>query len=94
MPEVGCQIAQMRQAVSLARGMARASKKTWGTYYECWRESREDGKFYYTMPCFNSDPSNEWYLTQKLHPDDFTSHGENGGSSRLLQNRIYYLAKT
>ena len=90
MPEVGCQIAQMRQAVSLARGMARASKKTWGTYYECWRESREDGKFYYTMPCFNADPSNEWYLTQDQHADDFTSYGENGGSSRLLQNRIYY----
>lgn len=90
MPEVGCQIAQMRQAVSLARGMARASKKTWGTYYECWRESREGGKFYYTMPCFNTDPSNEWYLTQDQHADDFTSYGENGGSSRLLQNRIYY----
>lgn len=90
MPEVGCQIAQMRQAVSLARGMAKKSKKTWGTYYECWRESREDGKFYYTMPCFNSDPSNEWYLTQDQHADDFTSYGKNGGSSRLLQNRIYY----
>lgn len=90
MPEVGCQIAQMRQAVSLARGIAKKSKKTWGTYYECWREIREDGNFYYSMPCFNSDLSNEWYLTQTLHPDDFTSYGENGGSSRLLQNRIYY----
>lgn len=90
MPEVGCQIPHMRQETVLARGMAKASGKTWGTYYECWREIRKDGKFYYSMPCFNTDPSNEWYLTQELHPDDFTSHGKNGGSSRLLQNRIYY----
>jgi hypothetical protein len=44
------------------------------------------------MPCFNLDPVNEWYLTQELHGDDFTTHGANGGSSRLLQNRIYYYA--
>ena len=90
MPEVGCQITLMRQAISLARGVAKASKKTWGAYYECWREIREGDNYFYSMPCFNSDPSNEWYLTQTLHPDDFTSYGEYGGSSRLLQNRIYY----
>lgn len=90
MPEVGCQITLMRLAVSLARGMAKKSKKSWGTYYECWREIRENDDYFYSMPCFNTDPSNEWYLTQTLHPDDFTSYGENGGSSRLLQNRIYY----
>jgi len=44
------------------------------------------------MPCFKSDHSNEWNLTQELHSDDFTSYGENGGSSRLLQRRIYYYA--
>ncbi len=92
MPEVGCQIALMRIEVSLARGIAKASNKTWGVYYECWREIRENGKYIYTMPCFNQDPSNEWYLTQDSHPDDFTSYGKNGGSSRLLQNRIYYYA--
>ena len=42
------------------------------------------------MPCFNKEPGNEWYLSQDLHPDDFTSYGPNGGSSRLLQRRIYY----
>ena len=89
MPEVGCQIPLMRLAVAIARGAARGSKKTWGVYYECWREIAGGG---YSMPCFNTDSSNEWYLTQKLHPDDFTSHGKNGGSSRLLQNRIYYHA--
>jgi len=92
MPEVGCQIPLMRIQTALARGAARASGKTWGAYYECWREVRQNGGFYFSMPCFNSDRSNEWYLTQELHPDDFTRDGENGGSSRLLQNRIYYYA--
>ena len=87
MPEVGSQIPLMRVAVASARGMASATGKTWGTYYECWRKTPGYG---YTMPCFNSDLSNEWYLTQQTHADDFTTHGKNGGSSRLLQNRIYY----
>ncbi len=90
MPEVGCQIAMMRIEVALARGIAKGSGKTWGTYYECWREIRENGKMYYAMPCFNTDPSNEWHLPQDQHPDDFSSYGENGGSSRLLQDRIYH----
>jgi len=91
MPEVGCQIPLMRLEVALARGIAKSSKKTWGTYYECWRTTiPEHGKALSSMPCFNSDLSNEWYVTQETHKDDFTSYGENGGSSRLLQNRIYY----
>ena len=44
------------------------------------------------MPCFNNDLSNEWYLTQDTHEDDFTTKGANGGSSRRLQKRIYYHA--
>lgn len=87
MPEVGCQIPMMRIAIALARATAKASNKTWGTYYECWR-AMPDGS--YGMPCFNLHPINEWYLSQETHPDDFTSFGPNGGSSRLLQNRIYY----
>ena len=89
MPEVGCQIAMMRVAVALSRGIAKAYRKTWGTYYECWRATPE---YVYSMPVFNHTPKNEWYLTQELHPDDFTTKGANGGSSRLLQNRIYYHA--
>lgn len=92
MPEVGWQIPQMRIEVALARGTAKQSGKTWGVYYECWRETRINGKAFYSMPCFNSDSSNEWYLSQESHPDDFTSYGKNGGSSRLLQNRIYHYA--
>jgi len=87
MPEVGWQIPLMRLQVALARGVARAAGKTWGTYYECWRQLEDNS---YSMPCFNTDPVNEWYLTQETHPDNFTEHGANGGSSRLLQNRIYY----
>ena len=87
MPEVGCQIPHMRIQVALARGMALANKKKWGVYYECWRWTEDAG---YSMPCFNSEPGNEWYLSQENHPDDFTSYGTSGGSSRLLQNRIYH----
>ena len=43
-------------------------------------------------PCLNPSPINDWYLTQDLFGDDFTTHGENGGSSRLLQKRIFYLS--
>jgi hypothetical protein len=77
----------MRVAVALARGMAKATGKTWGTYYECWRTTPGHGS---TMPCFNDDPINEWYVKQEMTNDNFSSYGKNGGSSRLLQNRIYY----
>ena len=86
MPEVGCQIPLMRLQVALARGIANVNNKTWGTYYECWREVKDVG---YCMPCFNTELMNEWYLRQDQHGDDFTSYGENGGSSRILQDRIY-----
>lgn len=87
MPEVGCQIPFMRVAVALVRGIAKASGKTWGTYYECWRPTPGYGS---TMPSFNNETINEWYLTQEIFENDFTTYGKNGGSSRLLQNRIYY----
>jgi len=89
MPEVGCQIPHMRIAVATARGVALAKGKKWGVYYECWKTTKETGA---TMPVFNKDPGNEWYLTQETHKDDFTTHGENGGSSRKLQRRIYHYA--
>ena len=93
MPEIGQQISLTRLAVATARGVAETMKKKWGTYYECWRADwfPETKKCAYNMPCFTSDPFNEWYLTQDLHGnDDFTTHGPNGGCSRLLQERIYY----
>lgn len=89
MPEVGGQIPQMRQQVALTRGIAENNGKTWGVYYECWFHRKNVG---FTMPCFNTEPGNEWYLPQELHGDDFSSYGPNGGSSRLLQRRIFYYA--
>ena len=87
MPEVGCQIGQMRVAVATARGAAGVFGRTFGTYYETWMESHDHK---YSMPCFNKEPGNEWYLSQEQHGDDFTSYGEKGGSSRYLQKRIYF----
>ena len=88
MPEVGWQIADMRIAVAMSRGTAENAGKKWGTYYETWIAAPTE--FDASMPCFNDDPSNEWYLSQEQHPDNFTEHGAAGGSSRLLQKRIYY----
>lgn len=92
MPEVGSQISRERQQVALARGVAKSSGKKWGTYYECWRVIHDEdwNELGFCMPCFNLDPINEWYLTQETHHDDFTTHGANGGSSRLMQERLYY----
>ena len=86
LPEVGGQIPNMRVQVALARGMANAYGKKWGTYYECWFLA--DGK--YTQPVFNTHTFNEWHMAQSQFGDDFTSCGQNGGSSRLMQRRIYY----
>lgn len=86
MPEVGGQIPNMRVQVALNRGMAKANNKKWGTYYECWFLA--DKK--YTQPVYNTNPFNEWHMVQSQFGDDFTSCGHNGGSSRLLQRRIYY----
>ena len=88
MPEVGWQIADMRIAVATSRGVSKRTGKKWGTYYETWIAAPKEHDA--SMPCFNDDPSNEWYLTQDIHPDNFTEHGPAGGSSRLLQKRIYY----
>ena len=83
MPEVGAQIPLMRIAVALARGVAKAYNKTWGVYYECWRE--EPGVDYF-MPNYSTSAINEW----NLRTEEYISfYGENGGSSRLLQDRIY-----
>jgi len=89
MPEVGDQIPLMGISLATARGAAAKKGKSWGAYYETWREVPGVG---YTMPCLNPSPINDWYLTQDLFGDDFTTHGENGGSSRLLQKRIFYFA--
>ena len=92
MPEVGWQISREREQVALARGVAKSSGKKWGTYYECWRADYDENLNVTAvcMPCYHVDVINEWYETPDNFKDDFTTHGANGGSSRLLQERIYY----
>ena len=88
MPEIGGACPMTRLAVAAARGQARSGKdRMWGTYYECWW-TMPDGK--YCMPSFNKDYTNEWFLTQDTHRDDFTTYGEHGGSSRILQKRQFF----
>ena len=87
MPEVGWQIAGMRIAVAISRGIAGYQNKLWGVYYETWIATAAGNC---SMPCYNTDKNNEWYLTQETHPDDFTTFDDKGGSSRYLQQRIYY----
>lgn len=91
MPEIGYQTQHTRIQIALARGMAKAYGKKWGVYYECWKKA-EDGSASYTQPVYGNLPYNDWNYTQDQFGDDFTTCGENGGSSRLLQRRIYFHA--
>ena len=87
MPEAGWQISDMRIATALTRGIANASGKTWGIYYETWLV--EDPKNV-TMPCYSDNPVNEWWLDVERNPEDMEIFDPQSGSSRLLQKRIYY----
>lgn len=84
MPEVGAQIADMRVQMAYTRGMAKAAGVPWGVYYETW------GGDPFTT-CCNKQGLSEWESkTNNGYP--FEEIGENGGSSRALQNRIYRYA--
>ena len=89
MPEAGWQISDMRIATALTRGIANASGKTWGIYYETWLV--EDPKNI-TMPCYSDNPVNEWWLDVQRNPEDMEIFDPQSGSSRLLQKRVYYFS--
>ena len=89
MPEVGWQIEQTRVAVAIARGIADGSGKLWGLYYEPWFM---DDKLGYTIPNFNKEVENEWYHNEQNPVPIVLNSDPNGGSSGLLQRRIYYYA--
>ena len=91
MPEIGYQTQHTRIQIALARGMAKVYGKKWGVYYECWKNG-ENGETAYTQPVYGNPPYNDWNYTQDQFGDNFTTCGENGGSSRLLQRRIYFHA--
>lgn len=84
MPEVGAQTPLLRLQVAIARGMSKAFGSLWGTYYEPW------GGKPFSAPNYFEEKFNEWHLDNTIFPYDFTSNGPGGGSSRLLQSRIYY----
>ncbi|OGV52058.1 MAG: hypothetical protein A2017_03650 [Lentisphaerae bacterium GWF2_44_16] len=84
MPEVGAQLSLVRLQIALARGMSKAFGRIWGAYYEPWGGESLSAPHYFT------EGFNEWRLDNSNFPHDFTSNGENGGSSRVLQSRIYH----
>ena len=80
MPEVGAQTRDTRIQVCYARGMTRRKGKSFGVYYEPW-----GGKPF--SACAYNGLKNEWAIGTGDFP--FSTHGQNGGSSRSLQKRIY-----
>lgn len=88
MPEVGWQIAQMRIAVAVARGIAEEKGKLWGLYYEPWIAHEQS---LYSLPKYNGDEhETEWFHTKERYLNCLKRSTGNSGSSRLLQKRIYY----
>ena len=81
MPEIGDQIPNTRVQVAYARGMAKAYKIPFGTYYEPWGGSP------FSACCYQRDNLNEWNLND-AGDFPFVTMGENGGSSRSLQKRM------
>lgn len=87
MPEVGAQIANTRVQLAFARGVAKANKIPFGTYYEPWGGSP------FSACLYNKKGENEWNIKSEDFP--YKTNQEEGGSSRSLQWRIYlysYLA--
>ncbi len=80
MPEVGAQTKNTRIQLAYSRGMSKTHKIPFGVYYEPWGGSP------FSATLSNKDGRTEWY-TQGYGP--FFSAGENGGSSRSLQQRIH-----
>lgn len=90
MPEVGWQIAQMRIAVSLARGVMEGAGKFWGLYYEPWIAHKQE---FYSLPKYNANEyETEWFHTKDIYLECLKRATENSGSSRRLQRRIYHYA--
>ena len=82
MPEVGAQTADARVQICYARGMTRKAGRSFGVYYEPW------GGDPFSACCYNKDRRNEWGIGESSD-FPFETQGENGGSSRSLQRRIF-----
>jgi len=82
MPEVGAQTPDSRLQIAYAHSISRSYGADFGVYYEPW------GGNPFSACCYHRKERNEWNIGQ---PGDFPfqSQGENGGSSRSLQKRIF-----
>ena len=80
--EIGAQTPYTRLQVCYARGMAKAHKIKFGTYYEPW------GGHPFSTCSYHKDGYNEWGLGNGTD-FPFEAKGINGGSSRSLQERLY-----
>lgn len=80
MPEIGHQTRNTAIQVAYARGMAKAYKKDFGTYYEPW------GGDPFSACNYHKNSENEWNIKEDSFP--FRSAGGDGGSSRSLQSRM------
>ncbi len=85
MPEVGAQTPNARIQICYARGMTRKKGKSFGIYYEPW------GGVPFGACCYQKDQKNEWGIDEN-NDFPFRTYGDNGGSSRSLQRRIYLYA--
>lgn len=82
MPEVGAQTPDARVQIRYARGMTRKDGRSFGVYYEPW------GGEPFSACCYAAGGKNEWGIGES-GDFPFETQGENGGSSRSLQKRIF-----
>ncbi len=83
MPEIGSQVLDTKLQIAYARGMTRAYGRSFGTYYEPW-----GGETRPVTSCnFHREGLNEWKHSTGDTP--YAAIGENGGSSRSRQRRMY-----
>ncbi len=82
MPEVGAQCPDSRMQICYARGMSRAEGRSFGVYYEPWGGSP------FSACCYHKEGKNEWGIGESAD-FPFETSGENGGSSRSLQKRVF-----
>lgn len=82
MAEIGAQTPHTRVQLAFARGMTRAYRVPFGSYYEPWGGSP------FSACCYQRDNKNEWNIGS-ASDFPFQTCGENGGSSRSMQRRMH-----
>ncbi len=85
MPEIGRQTPGTRVQMAYSRGMARAFGVPLGAYYEPW------GGEPFSACCYQRGGLNEWSIGQSTD-FPYETIGENGGSSRSMQRRMFLYA--